>query len=83
MYYLQENYDSAYYYFRIFVNVREANKLGIYLQENVKIARVFSLMGHEAEAEKLFSEYVTYCEEDQTPYRSINWVWKYAYEGKI
>ena len=83
LYYIEENYDSAYPYFKKFVEAREANGLDIYLQENVKIALVYKEMGLDKEAEKLFNDFSEYCEGDQSIYRSMNLVWKYAYEGKI
>ncbi|MDF1697408.1 MAG: helix-turn-helix domain-containing protein [Saprospiraceae bacterium] len=79
-YYLEENYDSAYVYFEKFVKAREDNGLNIYRQENIKIAEVYKKMGLNAEAEILFNDYVKYCEEDQSIYRSVNLVWKYVYE---
>lgn len=83
LYYIEENYDSAYTYFKKFVEAREANGLDIYLQENVKIASVYKKMGLDSEAEKLFNDFSEYCEGDQSTYRSVNLVWKYAYEGKV
>src|SRR6056297_2741776 len=83
LYYIEENYDGAYFYFKKFVETREANSLDIYLQENVKIALVYKEMGLDKEAEKLFNDFSEYCEGDQSIYRSVNLVWKYAYEGKI
>jgi len=82
-YYIEEKYDSAYVYFAKFVKAREDNGLNIYLQENVKIAEVYKKMGLDEEAEKLFNDYVKYCEEDQSSYRSVNLAWKYVYEGKF
>jgi TolB-like protein/AraC-like DNA-binding protein/Tfp pilus assembly protein PilF len=83
LYYIDENYESAYSYFKKFVEAREANGLDIYLQENVKIAQVYKEMGLDKEAEKLFNDFSEYCERDQSIYRSINLVWKYAYDGKV
>ncbi|UWX54502.1 helix-turn-helix domain-containing protein [Maribacter litopenaei] len=83
LYYIEENYDSAYSYFKKFVEAREANGLDIYQQENVKIAQVYKEMGLDKEAEKLFNDFSEYCEGDQSTYKSVNLVWKYAYEGKI
>ena len=83
LYYIEENFDSAYFYFKKFVEAREANGLDIYQQENVKIALVYNEMGLDKEAEKLFNDFSEYCEGDQSIYRSVNLVWKYAYEGKI
>ena len=83
MYYIQENYDSAYFYFNKFVEGRKNSDLDIYVQENAKIALVYKKMGLQTEAESIFSEYSEYCEEDQSIYRSFNMAVKYAYEGKI
>jgi len=83
LYYVQENYDSAYFYFKKFVKARKNNDLDIYVQENAKIAQVYKKMGLLTEAENLFSAYSEYCEEDQSIYRSFNMAVKYAYEGKI
>lgn len=82
-YYIEENYDSAYVYFKKFVKAREDNGLNSYMEENIKIAEVYKRMGLDAEAEQLFSDFSAYCENDQSSYRSVNLVWKYAYEGKI
>jgi len=82
-YYIEEDYDAAYFYFEKFVKAREANDLNINLQENVKIATVYKKMGLDTKAEKIFSDFSEYCAADKSPYRSINLVWKYAYEGKI
>jgi len=82
-YYIEEKYDSAYVYFQKFVKAREDNGLNTFLSENIKIAEVYKKMGSDAEAEQLLSDFIAYCENDQSPYKSVNLVWKYAYEGKI
>jgi tetratricopeptide (TPR) repeat protein len=82
LYYVEERYDSAYFYFNKFVKARKYNNLDIYLQENAKIALVYKKMGLLPEAENLFNEYSEYCEGDQSIYRSFNMAVKYAYEGK-
>ncbi|MDB4293575.1 AraC family transcriptional regulator, partial [Maribacter sp.] len=83
LYYIEEDYDSAFFYYEKFVKAREGSGLDIYVQENVKIALVYKKMGLDREAENLFNDFSTYCEEDNSSYRSVNLVWKYAYEGKI
>ncbi|MFK7809884.1 MAG: helix-turn-helix domain-containing protein [Saprospiraceae bacterium] len=83
LYYIEENYKEAYFYYKKFVKAREDNGLNIYAQENIKIADVYKKMGLKADAERFFSDFSTYCEEDQSSYRSVNLAWKYAYEGKI
>jgi len=82
-YYVQENYDSAFFYYKKIVKAREDKGLDRYMEENAKIALVYRQLGFDTEAEKLFSDYSAYCDEDQSSYKSANLVWKYAYEGKV
>lgn len=82
-YYIEENYDSAYFYFKKFVKAREDKGLDIHREENIKIAEVYQKMGLNEEAEHFFNDFVEYCEEDQSPYRNVNLVWKYVYEEKF
>lgn len=83
LYYIDENYKSAYLYYKKFNKAREASGLSIYVQENAKIAYVYKMMSLHTEAEKIFDDFIDYCEADRSPTRSINLVWKYAYEGKF
>ncbi|MCB0630286.1 MAG: helix-turn-helix domain-containing protein [Saprospiraceae bacterium] len=83
VYYLQENYDSAFFYFQKFVKAREINGLDIYAQEDLKIGRVYERMGLQEEAAKFFNAFSAYCEKDQSIYKSANLAMKYAHEGKI
>lgn len=82
LYYIQEEFDSAYFYYEKFVKAREENNLDIYIQVNVKIAYAYKKVGLVTEAEQLFFDYSRYCEEDQSSYNSMNLAFKYAYEGK-
>ncbi len=81
-YYYQEKYDSAFYYYKKFVNARERNDLDIYPQEDVKIALVYQKKGLKAQASKFFNAYAEYCEKYQSIYKSASMAAKYAYEGK-
>ena len=81
--YIQKDFDDAYFYFKKFVNARERSGLDIYPQENIKIATVYKKVGLEKEAEVFFNAFSKYCEADNSEYKSVNLVWKYAYEGKI
>ena len=83
-YYVQEIYDSAYFYYKKLVKARKDNGQDLYRQdENVRIALVYDKMGLGKEAEKLFSDFSKYCEEDQSYIRSANLAWKYTYQGKV
>jgi len=76
--YLEENYDSAYFYFNKFVAARESQGLDIYVQENAKIAFVYREMGKNIEAEGLFRDYSEYCRDDQSSSRSVKLADKHA-----
>lgn len=79
--YFQEDYDSAFYYYQRFVEMRERLSLDIFPQEDVKIARVYQKMGLKKEATQFFAAYVDYCNKDQSIYKSASMAVKYAYEG--
>jgi len=83
IYYGQEKYDSAYYYYDKFIHVREAQKLNLYIDENVKIARVYQMAGKTQIADSLFADYVTYADEVQSPYRNATIAMKHAYLGEV
>ena len=55
LYYVQENYDSAYFYFKKFVEARKNNDLDIYVQENAKIALVYKRMGLDERKLRIYS----------------------------
>ncbi|WP_146192271.1 hypothetical protein [Marinilabilia rubra] len=82
VWYFQEEYDSAFYYYEKFVNAREKFGLDIYPQEDVKISIVYRKKGLEAQAAKFFNDYTEYCKKDQSIYKSASMAVKYAYEGE-
>lgn len=82
VWYYEEKYDSAYFYFKKFVAAREKFGLDIYPQEDVKIARVYQKMGFDEQAAEFFNAYAEYCEEDESIYKSASMAVKFTYEGK-
>ncbi len=82
LYYFQEKYDSAYYYYEKFVNLKKKNSLDIYPQENLKIGIVFEKMGLNEQAADFYSAYSKYCENDQSIYKPASLACKYVHEGK-
>lgn len=82
VFYIQEDYDSAFYYYNKFVHARDVNGLNIYPQENIKIALVYHKKGLDARAAKFFNAYVDYCDKDQSIYKSASMAVMYAYQGK-
>lgn len=82
VYYFEEDYDSAFYYFEKFVDARDKYGLDIYPQEDVKIAWVYQKMGLQEQAAKFFNNYKEYCNNDESIYKSASMAVMYAYEGK-
>ena len=83
LYYFQEDYESAYTYYKKFVEDRKNQNLNIYPQEDAKIGLVYEKMGFEEEAADFFKSYAEYCERDISIYKSASMALKYAHEGKI
>ena len=82
VYYYQEDYDSAFYYFEKFVDARERNGLDIYQQEDIKISLVYKKKGYEEQARRFLNSYAEYCEKDQSIYKSASTAVLYAYQGR-
>lgn len=81
-YYIQEKYDSAFYFYNKFDKARIENQLTYYTQENLKIGIVFEKMELEEQAQEFFESYSEYCNNDTSIYQSASLATKYAYEGK-
>ncbi|MCZ4318377.1 helix-turn-helix domain-containing protein [Aequorivita viscosa] len=82
LYYFQQKYDSAFYYYKKFVKVKEENGLNIYPQEDLKIGMVFEKMGMKKRAEDFYKTYAAYCESDQSIYQPASLAMKYLHENK-
>lgn len=82
-YFYEEDYDSAYHYYKKFVTAKEAYGLDIYPQENIRIGKVYEKMGLDAQSMDFYRAYAEYCENDQSIYKSASLAVKFANEGKI
>ena len=82
VFYYQEDYDSAFYYYEKFVDARDRNGLDIYSHEDIKIGVVYEKMGLNDRAKEFFSSYDEYCKQDKSIYQSASMATKYAREGK-
>ncbi len=82
-YYMQANYDSAYYYYHKFDKARLANNLTYYIQEDLKIGIVYEKMGYQDRAKVLYQSFTEYCENDNSIYNSASLATKYAHEGDV
>ncbi len=81
-YYHQEQYDSAYFYFKKFVRAKEKGGLEIYPHNDIKIGMVYKEMGLDEQAADFLTSYAKYCETDQSIYKSASMAAKYVYEGE-
>lgn len=81
-YYFQKKYDTAYYYYEKFVNLKKINGLDIYPQEDLKIGVVFEEMGLKEQAADFYSAYSNYCENDSSIYQPASLAIKYILEEK-
>jgi TolB-like protein/AraC-like DNA-binding protein len=82
LFYFQEDYDSAFYYYQKLVEARDRNSLDIYAYEDIKVGAVYEKMGFNERAAEFFQSYADYCEQDESIYQSASTAVKYAYEGK-
>jgi len=80
--YFQEDYNSAFFYFKKFIKAKETYGLDIYPHEDLKIGKVYEKMGFNEQASVFFSAYDTYSEKDQSIYKSMSLAMKYINEGK-
>lgn len=82
VYYAQEKWDSAFFYFEKLVSTRESQKLKLYEHEDAKIAFVYRKLGKVKEAERFMQSYSDYCAQDESIYSSASLAVKYAYQQK-
>ena len=82
-YFYEENYDSAFYFYKIFITAKEENGLDIYPEENIRIGKVYEKMGLDEQSMNFYQAYAEYCENDQSIYKSASLAVKFANEGEI
>ena len=79
--YFMRDYESAYNYYKNFIEIKEAQNLDIYRGENAKIGVVLSKMGLTEESEKYFNDYKDYAENDKSIYKHLSLAVFYSYKG--
>ncbi|MEM8968119.1 MAG: helix-turn-helix domain-containing protein [Bacteroidota bacterium] len=82
IFYLQEDYDSAFHYYKKLVEARDRNSLDIYAHENIKVGVVYEKLGLNDRAAEFFQSFGEYCERDESIYQSASMAVKYAHEGE-
>jgi TolB-like protein/class 3 adenylate cyclase/Tfp pilus assembly protein PilF len=80
--YFMRDYESAYHYYRKFVDAKKKYGYQIFSGEDAKIALVFSEMGFKEESDSLLNEFYSYAESDQSIYKHLSLAAYYSYKGK-
>lgn len=79
--YFMRDYESSYYYYRQFIDIKDEMNLDIYPSENAKIGVVLSEMGKNEEAERHFNLFKNFAENDLSIYKNLNLSMYYSYTG--
>ena len=80
--YYMRDYDRAYFYYRKFLEIKEADDLVIYEYENAKIGVVLSEVGLEEKSQMYFRNYKQYADQSQSIYKDLSLAVYYAYMGQ-
>ena len=83
LYYFQEKYDSAFYYYQKFVKFKKKNNVNIYPFEDLKIGITYEKMGRMEQAANFYSAFSKHCQVDQSIYQPAGLAAKYVHEGKL
>lgn len=81
VYFLKREYDSAYLYYKRFLEVRETMQLDLFKHENMRIAITLEKMGLQEESEALMEKFKEYAEGDHSIYRHLNLAEYYGWNG--
>ncbi|MFC2113076.1 helix-turn-helix domain-containing protein [Bacteroidota bacterium] len=81
VYYYMRNYESAYKYYKQFIEIKEAWNLDIFRGENDKIGVVYAEMGLKEESERFLNDFLDLYENDISVYKHLNLAMLYSYKG--
>lgn len=71
-YYFLNDYESAYKYYKKFVDTKNALKLSIYPAEDSKIIKVYREVGNIEEADSMLIAYKSFSDNTKTIYKHLN-----------
>lgn len=83
LYYFQEDYNNALFYYEKYIMILETNKIDLYPAENIKIAYTYNKMGFFKKAEQYLSKYKDYLEKEESIYKEASLATLYLYENKL
>ncbi|SEK46522.1 TolB amino-terminal domain-containing protein [Aquimarina amphilecti] len=81
MYYFQEDYNNALFYYEKYIDILTTNKIDLYPAENIKIAYTYNKMGFANKAEQYLNKYKDYLEKDESIYKEASLAVLYLYEN--
>jgi TolB-like protein/AraC-like DNA-binding protein len=82
MYYFQEDYNNALFYYEKYINLLNTYKIDLYPAEYIKIAYTYNKMGFAIKAEQYLNKYKDYLEKDESIYKEAAMAMLYLYEEK-
>ena len=81
--YFQRDYETAYQYYQHYLEIKNAAKLDIYPEEDVKIAFTCQQLDKSNEAQSYLEAYYKFAESDNSIYKDIYMCYYYAATGEI
>ncbi|WP_405206567.1 helix-turn-helix domain-containing protein [Aquimarina sp. LLG6339-5] len=81
MYYFQEDYNNALFYYEKYIDILTTNKIDLYPAENIKIAYTYNKMGFASKSEQYLNKYKDYLEKDESIYKEASLAVLYLYEN--
>ena len=81
IYYYMRDYENAYKYYKKFTDIKKAQNLDLFPEENSKIGVVFAKMGQKEESDNYFEKYKEYAENDTSIYNNLSLSMYYSYTG--
>jgi hypothetical protein len=78
-----KDYDSAWHYYRKFIELRERLKMDIYKHESLKIAIVMEKVGMKEKSEEYVRIFKEYADNDRSIYKHASLASYYAYRGDV
>lgn len=79
--YFMGDYESAYRYYKRFIELRENQQLEIYQHENLRIGMLFSKMGHKDKSEEYIQSFKDFADNDRSIYKHMYLAGYYSYRG--
>jgi len=79
--YFMRDYECAYKYYKMLIDIRKEYNLDIYHSEDGKIGVVMAKMGYVQESKEYFDSYLNYAINDNSIYKQLSLAAYYCYHG--